>query len=152
RLLAPPEVHDPNRDALKARGDEHEKRYLEFLETQGLQVENLSMLRGPAAVEATLAAMRAGVDVIAQGSLQQGRWAGRPDVLRRADGKSVFGPWSYEVVDTKLAAETRTGTILQLSLYSDLLEKAQGLLPERFQVVTPEGGLNTLTYRVLDYA
>jgi uncharacterized protein len=151
-LIPKPEVHDPNREALAARGLEHETRYLDSLTARGYHVENLKDLRGPPAVEATLAAMRAGLDVIAQGTLQQGRWAGRPDVLRRVEGKSVFGPWSYEVIDTKLAAETRAGTILQLSLYSDLLHAAQGELPERFQVVTPEGGLNTLSYRVLDYA
>jgi uncharacterized protein len=151
-LLGKPEVHDPNREALAARGLEHETRYLDSLREQGLRVENLKDLRGASAVESTLAAMRAGLDVIAQGSLRQGRWAGRPDVLRRVAGKSMFGTWSYDVVDTKLAAETRAGTILQLSLYSDLLAKAQGYLPERFHVVTPEGGLNTLTYRVLDYA
>jgi uncharacterized protein len=151
-LLAKPEAHDPNRDALAARGLEHETRYLESLKADGLRVENLRDLRGPAAIEATLAAMRAGLDVIAQGTLEQGRWAGRPDILRRVEGKSLVGPWAYEVVDTKLAAETRAGTILQLSLYSDLLKEAQGHLPERFHVVTPEGGLNTLPYRVLDYA
>jgi uncharacterized protein len=151
-LLGKPEVHDPNRDALAARGLDHEVRYLDSLEAQGLRVENLKDLRGAAAVEVTLAAMLAGLDVIAQGTLQQGRWTGRPDVLRRVSVPSALGAWSYEVVDTKLAAKTRAGTILQLSLYSDLLAEAQGHLPERFHVVTPEGGLNTLTYRVLDYA
>jgi uncharacterized protein len=151
-LLPKPEVRDPNREALAARGLEHETRYLDTLNAQGLQVENLKDLRGPAAVEGTLQAMRAGLDVIAQGTLQQGHWAGRPDVIRRVAVPSALGAWSYEVLDTKLAAETRAGTILQLSLYSDLLQAAQGLLPERFHVVTPEGGLNTLTYRVLDYA
>jgi uncharacterized protein len=151
-LLGNPAVHDPNRAALAARGLEHEIRYLDSLKAQGLRVENLQDLRSAAAVDATLELIRAGVDVIAQGAFEQGRWVGRPDVLRRVEGKSVFGTWSYEVVDTKLAAETRAGTILQLALYSDLLKDAQGHLPERFHVVTPEGGLNTLTYRVLDYA
>src|SRR5262249_12110680 len=77
---------------------------------------------------------------------------GRPDVLGRVEVPSALGAWSYEVVDTKLAPETRAGTILQLALYSDLLKDAQGRLPERFHVVTPEGGLKTLPYRVLDSA
>jgi predicted RecB family nuclease len=152
RLLEVPKFNDPFREALAARGLEHESRYLAALKAEGLHVENLKDFRGPAGVEATLAAMRKGLDVIAQGTLQQGRWGGRPDVLRRVEASSALGPWSYQVLDTKLAAETRAGTILQLALYSDLLYQAQGHLPERFHVVTPEGGLKTLSYRVLDYA
>jgi len=37
--------------------------------------------------------------------------------------------WSYEVLDTKLARETKAATVLQLSLYSQLLEHAQGCAP-----------------------
>ena len=40
-------------------------------------------------------------------------------------------------MDTKLARETRAGTILQLGLYSAMLEAAQGARPEHFHVVTP---------------
>ena len=43
----------------------------------------------------------------------------------------------YEPYDTKLARETRGATILQLSVYADLLEGIQQALPERFWVVTP---------------
>jgi uncharacterized protein len=52
--------------------------------------------------------------VILQPALRNGRWFGRPDVLRRNAMPSVLGAWSYEVVDTKLAEETRGGTILEL--------------------------------------
>jgi hypothetical protein len=38
--------------------------------------------------------------------------------------------WSYEALDTKLARETRAGTILQLGLYSALLQAIQGTAPE----------------------
>jgi predicted RecB family nuclease len=41
--------------------------------------------------------------------------------LRRVERPSAFGTWSYEVIDTKLARETKGNTVLQISLYSDLL-------------------------------
>ena len=51
---------------------------------------------------------------------------GRADVLRRVEVPSDLGPWSYEVLDTKLARETKGGTVLQLCLYADLIEAVQG--------------------------
>ena len=65
---------------------------------------------------------------------------------------SALGAWSYEVVDTKLAKETRGGTILQLGLYSELLGDVQGRTPERFHVVTPDPVTPVHTYRVDDFA
>jgi hypothetical protein len=95
--------------------------------------------------------MRAGAAVIFQATLRDGRWAGRPDVLRRVETLSALGPWSYEVVDTKLAKETRGGTVLQLAL-SDLLRVSQGAPPERFQVVTPDPASPVQIFRVQDFA
>jgi len=97
--------------------------------------------------------MRRGVDVIVQPALRNGRWFGRPDVLRRFEQRSTLGEWSYRVVDTKLAKETRGGTILQLSLYSELLGLIQGTVPEHFEVVTP-GPLTPIvhTFRINDFA
>jgi hypothetical protein len=43
-------------------------------------------------------------------------------------GMRAFGSWSYQVVDTKLAKETRGGTMLQLALYSEMLGVAQNAL------------------------
>jgi hypothetical protein len=57
------------------------------------------------------------------------------------------------VVDTKLAKETRAGTILQLSLYSELLGLIQGTVPEHFEFVTP-GPLAPIVnrFRIDDFA
>jgi len=65
--------------------------------------------------------MLSGAPIIVQAALRSGQWAGRADVLRRVERQSNLGGWSYEAVDAKLARETKGGTILQLSLYSDLL-------------------------------
>ena len=74
------------------------------------------------------------------------------DILRRVEAPSSLGSWSYEVIDTKLARETKSGTILQLSLYSDLVGEAQGLLPERMYVVAPWTEFEPQAYRTGDYA
>ncbi|MGH9345868.1 MAG: TM0106 family RecB-like putative nuclease [Vicinamibacterales bacterium] len=104
------------------------------------------------ALAATLDAMRTGVEVIAQGALGDGHWYGRPDILLRVDSPSTLGTWSYEVADTKLAIETRAGTILQLGLYCDLLTAVQSARPEFFYVVTPDADEPVHTYRVKSYA
>src|SRR5882724_1836991 len=100
--------------------------------------------------------MERGVDVIAQGALGDGEWFGRPDVLRRVERpvKRDGGKWawSYEVADTKLARETKATTILQLSLYSDLLGQVQGVVPEFLWVVPPGEEFAGEKYRVAEYA
>src|SRR6266481_6284881 len=96
--------------------------------------------------------MERGAEVIAQGALSDGEWFGRPDVLRRVETPRKRWNWSYEVVDTKLARETKATTILQLSLYSDLVEKIQGTLPEFLWVVPPGEGYAGEKYPMLEYA
>jgi uncharacterized protein len=63
-----------------------------------------------------------------------------------------LGGWSYEVLDTKLARETKSGTILQLCLYSDLLAKAQNQAPEQMYVVSPWSEFEPQVFRVDEYA
>ena len=143
---------DPLRDALIERGRAHEARYVETLRESATGVVDLS--EGPFAerCKATAQAMRDGMDVIVQGALADGPWMGYPDILQRVDTTSALGDWSYEVADTKLSRETRAGTILQLALYSHMLEAAQGATPECFHVVTPDVIAPCQSYRVNDYA
>lgn len=144
---------DPLLEALFARGLEHERNYLSQLGAAGKRITNLSEIKDrESALAATLDAMRAGTDVIAQGAVGSGGWYGRPDVLLRVDSPSALGPWSYEVADTKLAIDTRAGTILQLGLYCDLLTSAQSACPEYFYVVTPDTDQPVNAYRVNAYS
>jgi predicted RecB family nuclease len=104
------------------------------------------------AVAETLAAMVRGVDVTEQATLANGRWFGRADVLRRVERAGKFGGWSYEVYDCKLARETKATTILQLSLYSELLAIVQGVLPESMYVIPFGSDFRPERCRVLDFA
>ena len=91
----------------------------------------------------------AGADIIVQAALGDVDWFGYADVLARVDRPSELGAWSHEVQDTKLARETRGGTILQLCVYTELVAAWQGVTPDVFRVVTP---IAVETYRVADFA
>jgi predicted RecB family nuclease len=147
-----PKFFDPRLAILRERGFEHERAYLSHLRNRGIEVLELPEVGSEeAALHSTLDAMRSGVAVIAQATLADGRWHGRSDVLSRVERPSDLGAWSYEPVDTKLARETRGGTILQLVAYAELLATMQGVLPELVAVVTPESDFEPETYRVAEY-
>jgi uncharacterized protein len=79
--------------------------------------------------------MRAGVDVIYQGTLQFGTWLGRPDFLWRIEGQSRFGDLKYDPADAKLAREAEGRAVLQLCVYADLLETIQGAPPASLRLI-----------------
>jgi predicted RecB family nuclease len=148
--LARPAFVDPLAAVLRQRGEEHERRYVNELRASGLAVVDLGSDPPEARAARTLRAMAEGADVIVQAALGDGAWRGYADVLRKVPEPSpAFGAWSYEATDTKLARETRGGTILQLGVYSALVAGIQGRSPERCHVVTP---LGAETYRVSDFA
>ncbi len=151
--LEVPDWHDPMLAVLRERGDTHERAYLDYLRSErGLEVLALDDAGvSPEAFERTQAAMRRGVPAIAQAVLIDGRWRGRADVLLRVERPSALGAWSYEVVDTKLASETRGGTVLQICLYSDLVRLVQDALPEQMYVVKPGGFADPERFRVTDF-
>lgn len=149
---AKPKVWDPLLEILWERGSIHEQNYVDHLTKSGLKVvriDGVDVTNG--AVGETLAAMKDGTEVIVQGALTHDRWAGRADILRRVESPSALGPWSYEAIDTKLARETKAGTVLQLCLYSDLLHAAQGAVPEWMYVIVPWSDFEPQCYRFADY-
>ena len=150
--LAKPRAWNPLLDVARERGLRHEQGYIDHLRAKGFEVEMLGGMEFNEAVAATAKAMRLGREVIVQGALLADNWGGRPDVLLRVETPSSLGDWSYEVVDTKLSRETKGGTVLQLSFYSDLLGKAQGLTPQLLHVITPWSEYQPQTFRVADFA
>lgn len=151
-----PHRHDPALELLIRRGIEHEETYVAHLRQRGQDVVNLREIEGNDAFARTTAAMQEGAGVIVQATLADGRWSGRADLLQRVDGSpSDLGTWSYEVVDAKLARETRGDAILQLALYSDLVGRIQATSPSRFHVVKPsrepEQPFEIETFRFADY-
>ncbi len=125
---------DPAAERLRKRGYEHEAAYLSTLRA-ARSVEEIPD-HSPDAAAITLDAMKRGVDVIYQGTLQHtARWFGRPDFLCRVAAPSQLGGWSYEPVDAKLARSAKATALLQLCFYSELLLHTQGVLPARMALV-----------------
>ena len=147
-----PKWNPPDAALLRERGDEHEDAFLTHLAEQGLRIARPETDAGDeAGFDRTLAAMRDGADVIAQATLVDGSWFGRADVLRKVTRPSGLGDFSYEVWDTKLARETKGGSVLQICLYSDLLATVQGTKPQHMYVVPPRDDFAPDRYRVDDY-
>jgi predicted RecB family nuclease len=150
-LKRPPITDDPFLKILW--GLIHERSYVEHLTNSGLEVVKIEGVEvTDAAVAETVAAMKSGVQVIAQGALSFSGWVGRADILRRVEVPSALGVWSYEAVDTKVARETKAGTVLQLCLYSELIKEVQGFAPEHMSVVVPWSDFEPHQYRFVDYA
>jgi len=61
---------------------------------------------------------------------------GRPDVLERVDGiPSVFGDFSYRIVEVKSSRRLRDSQKLQAGLYNRVLGLIQGYEPPEYQMV-----------------
>lgn len=135
------------------RGDIHEAQFVEHLASTGLDIVRIDGTGlGSPQVSETYEAMQRGAQIIVQGALANGLWVGRPDILRRIPQPGLLGDWSYEAIDTKLARQTRGGTLLQLCLYADLLETTQGHWPEHVYVVAPGAEFPTQEFRTSSYA
>jgi predicted RecB family nuclease len=151
--VAKPKVWNPLLDVLRERGLRHEQGYVEHLRARDLEIEIIPGVGLDAeAVAATVRAMRLGRQVIVQGAFLANCWGGRTDVLLRIEKPSDLGGWSYEVVDTKLSRETKGGTVLQLSLYCDLVGGTQGMIPQWSHVIAPWTDYQPQSFRNDDFA
>lgn len=150
--LAKPSSWNPELELLRERGRRHEAAYIQHLRNAG---HSVAVIPGHqvdvGSVMATAEAMRAGTEIIVQAALSDGIWGGRSDVLKRVSKPSTLGHWSYEIVDTKLAQETKGGTVLQLCLYSDLVASMQGVRPDNAYVVAPHRSFTEERFRLDDY-
>ena len=161
-LVAKPVRLDPEIDLIATRGLEHEARYLAGLERSGRAVtridtgdhdaapaSRLEALR--AAARATEEAIQSGASVIYQATFFDGRWLGLADFLLRVDRPSRLGPWSYEVVDTKLARHVKASALLQICSYVEGLTAIQGIEPELMHVALGGSARRVEAFRVADY-
>ncbi len=143
-----PDWAAPHLVVIRELGKQHEAAYLDYLvHRQKMAVVNLADIKDEKKlIEETLRLMEQGSEVIAQGAMANGKWFGRPDVLRRVAKHSPKWEWSYEVADTKLTPDTKAATLLQLSLYSELLEQVQGCGPESMWVIPPGQNFDRRTH------
>lgn len=154
RLRRPSGGSDEQAELLRRKGDEHERRYLQHLRGQsGTVVEFGRSESGIAAYheaeQRTLDAMRSGAHTIYQATFFDGQFLGHADFLRRVETPSELGPWSYEVVDTKLALHPKAYFLVQICNYSEHVARLQGHMPERGHIVLGNG--EERPFRLRDY-
>ena len=161
--IQPPHAFDIGFEDLVARGEAHERAVLARFRADGLRVAEIPGSAPQAeAVQAMLAAVDDGVDVLYQGVLLSDQGAGgasllgRPDFLVRAgllpapDGQPRPDGDHYEVLDAKLARSAKARAVAQVAFYSDLLADAQGIRPRWMHLALGDGEFTSL--KVDDYA
>jgi len=125
-------------DLIRRKGEEHERSFLEALRAAGHVVTEVGLGEErdfEAAAQATAEAIQAGAEYVYQAVLLEDGWRGVADFLERVERPSALGPWSYEVLDTKLARHPRPEHALQICFYSQALGRIQQVEPEVAYVV-----------------
>ena len=123
---------------IQRKGAEHERGFLNGLREAGHAITEVGLgaSRGfDAAARSTAEAMLSGVAYIYQAVLVADGWRGIADFLERVERPSLLGPWSYEVLDTKLARQPKPEHALQLCFYSFAVGRIQGVDPDAAYVV-----------------
>lgn len=137
----PKAADDAQTKLIQEKGFEHEEKYLNMLVHAGYRVANLKSESRDSeeSVRATMDAVKQGFEFIYQACLRSQPFFGYADFLRRVERPSKLGSYSYEVVDTKLAKSPRARYVIQLCLYSCMIEKIQGIYPRAMHLVLGDG-------------
>jgi len=123
---------------LLERGNIHEEDYFKILKDKYAKIINIKPLKLTQQEKfiKTLESMKEGFDVIRGGYLVHEEWLGEFDFLIKVkDLKSNLGDYSYEVIDTKNSLKIKVDHVIQVAMYSYLLEQVQGVLPNNFHIV-----------------
>lgn len=107
---------------LMESGVVHEDEYI-----SGLEVSKVDAIQAEEALQATLTLMREGAPLIYQGCVQFEHegiiYRGRPDLLEKREGNSIFGNWYYAPIEIKWSSKIKLTYKNQLALYSIILEQ-----------------------------
>ncbi len=101
----------------------------------------------PARRQATLEAMRGGMDFIVNGQLALGPLSGSANLLMRTSGYSQLGNFLYIPCDTQ--ARTTLHSAFRLCFLADLLHSLQGQLPPQMLII--RGGSDLLPLQTEDH-
>lgn len=146
-LIPPTDESDELLNVLHDMGNQHESEELAALETKGLTIANL--YKRSDSYQATIDAMKNGVDVIYQAHLELLPFRGYADFLIKVPGKSSFGDYCYEIWDTKLAKSVKAYFLVQLCCYAEMLGVMQQKSPEHITIIL--GNKEQRRFRLNDY-
>ena len=151
-LYAPEEMKDPINDfqqQLFDEGNAHQSRVNGVLYPGGVQELFRTEEKG---FRRTMELMAGGTPLLKNMPLlcRPRCMEGRPDVLERVDDvASIFGGYSYRIVEVKLARNLKKAHKLQAAFYTRLLGQVQGYEPEDFHMVN--GNLEVIPMAMADY-
>ncbi len=137
--LSPDEETEEQKLVAKT-GNQHEEKYLQKLHSEGRDVCVIQKTDLPLAIKQTLSAISEGREIIYQAHLALPPFRGFADFLVR-DGKPNPSLNRYEVWDTKLARKTKPYYLIQLCCYAEMLEKIQGVRPQKLRVVLGDNSI-----------
>ena len=132
---------DEQAKLIQDKGLAHEASYVNKLQSTNLSFIDISKVgaSNEEKAQATLTAMKNGIQIIFQATFLDDQFLGHADFLRRIETPSSLGSYSYEVLDTKLSLSVKAKFVIQLAFYSDFLKKIQGVLPQNMYVVLGNG-------------
>lgn len=110
----------------------HEKEVIKEKEFAEVQIGDLDEAFGK-----TLELMKKGKNIY-HGVLIDGAWTGIPDFLEAVQGKSDLGDHFYVPYDIKSSKKLEDAHKFQLTFYALLLEKIQGVRPERGHIINAD--------------
>ena len=117
-------------------GFEHEKKHLNLFKNKFKKVKIINdKSTENQRYKDTILALKEGFKIIHKAFLIEDTFRGEVDFLIRVETKSDIGAWSYEVWDTKIARKPQTRHVLQITAYSYMLGKLQGLLPKKMYLI-----------------
>ncbi|WP_131775173.1 TM0106 family RecB-like putative nuclease [Legionella cincinnatiensis] len=146
-LLPPADENNELLSVLHDMGNQHESEVLAAFEARGLTITNLR--KRTDSYDATIDAMKNGIDVIYQAHLELLPFRGYADFLIKVQGKSIFGDYCYEVWDTKLAKSVKSYFLMQLCCYAEMLQKMQQARAEHITIIL--GNKEQKRFRLHDY-
>ena len=131
-------------------GLKHEKKHLNLFKNKYKKIKIINdELSENKRYQDTLLALKEGFKVIHKAFFIEDTFRGEVDFLIRVETESSLGPYSYEVWDTKIAKNPQSRHVLQITAYSFLLSKVQGLLPKKMYLIS--GDDQEHSYNVADF-
>jgi len=134
----------------KKFGIEHEKKHFKLLNTKFKKCISIKQdLNEKERNKQTLGAIKKGYDLIYHAYLIDEDFRGECDFLIKLNAPSDLGNFSYEVYDTKISRKPRQRHIYQITAYSHMLSKIQGIIPKKMYLI--DGTSETRSYKTKEY-